>query len=67
VGALASYISNLNPDIPFSLLAFYPHFYLKDLPTTSRAHALRCKGIAERQGVRNVHIGNIHLLGEDYS
>jgi pyruvate formate lyase activating enzyme len=66
VAALASYIANSNPDIPYSLLAFYPHFYLQDLPTTSRAHALRCKGIAERQGVHNVHIGNIHLLGEEY-
>jgi len=67
VAALASYIANSNPDIPYSLLAFYPHFYLQDLPTTSRAHALRCKGIAERQGLHNVHIGNIHLLGEEYS
>lgn len=66
VDGLAGYIADLNPDIPFSLLAFYPHFYLQDLPTTSRAHALRCKGIAERQGVHNVHIGNIHLLGEEY-
>lgn len=66
VASIAHYIARLNPDIPYSLLAFYPHFYLQDLPTTSRAHALRCKEIAERQGVRRVHIGNVHLLGEDY-
>ena len=66
VGAIARYISDLNPEIPYSLLAFYPHFYLKDLPTTSRTHALRCKEVAEDQGLKRVHIGNIHLLGEDY-
>lgn len=66
VGAIARYIAELNPNIPYSLLAFYPHFYLQDLPTTSRTHALRCKEIAERLGVRHVHIGNIHLLGEGY-
>jgi pyruvate formate lyase activating enzyme len=66
VAGLASYIANLNPDIPYSLLGFYPHFALQDLPTTSRTHALRCKSTAESQGVRNVHIGNIHLLGEEY-
>jgi pyruvate formate lyase activating enzyme len=66
VAALASYIANLNPDIPYSLLAFYPHFALQDLPTTSRAHALRCKRTAERQGVHKVHMGNVHLLGEEY-
>ncbi|MBW1979356.1 MAG: radical SAM protein [Deltaproteobacteria bacterium] len=66
VAPIARYIAGLNPEIPYSLLAFYPHFYLNDLPTTSRAHALRCKEIAERQGLHNVHIGNLHLLGEDY-
>ena len=62
----ARYIADLNPDIPYSLLAFYPHLYLQDLPTTARTHALRCKEVAERQGLCRVHVGNIHLLGEDY-
>ena len=59
---IARFISKLNPDIPYSLLAFYPHFYLKDLPLTSRSHAFRCKEAAENAGLRNVHIGNLHLL-----
>jgi len=66
VSAIAGYIAGLNPDIPYSLLAFYPHFYIDDLPTTSRAHAMRCKEVAERAGLHRVHIGNVHLLGEDY-
>ena len=66
VGAIARFIAHLDPEIPYSLLAFYPHFYLQDLPTTSRSHALRCKEIAEQQGLHRVHIGNLHLLGEDY-
>ena len=66
VSAIAGYIAGLNPNIPYSLLAFHPHFYLQDLPTTSRTHALRCKELAERAGLRRVHIGNVHLLGENY-
>jgi pyruvate formate lyase activating enzyme len=66
VSDIAGYIAGLNPDIPYSLLAFYPNFYLQDLPTTSRTHAMRCKELAERAGLRRVHIGNVHLLGEDY-
>lgn len=66
VGAMADFIAGLNPDIPYSLLAFYPHFYLADLPTTSRSHALRCREIAMAKGLRRVHIGNVHLLGEAY-
>jgi len=63
VAAIARFIARLNPEIPYSLLAFYPHFYLNDLPTTSRAQAFRCKKAAETEGLRRVHIGNAHLLG----
>ncbi len=66
VEGIAKFISGLNPEIPYSLLAFYPHFYIKDLPTTSQAHALRCQAVAEGAGLKHVRIGNVHLLGEDY-
>jgi pyruvate formate lyase activating enzyme len=66
VSGIAGYIARLNPKIPYSLLAFYPHFYLQDLPTTSRTHAMRCKEAAERAGLHRVNIGNVHLLGENY-
>lgn len=66
VKGIARFIYDLNPKIPYSLLAFYPHFCLTDLPRTSWAHALRCQAVAERVGLRNVRIGNMHLLGEDY-
>lgn len=66
VEAIARYVGTLNPDIPYSLLGFYPSFYLKDLPITSRRHAFQCQEIAHKAGLRRVHIGNIHLLGEDY-
>ncbi len=67
VYAIARYISSLNPDIPYSLLAFYPSFLLRDLPTTSRRHALDCQEIAKEAGMHRVYIGNLHLLGNDYS
>ncbi len=66
VAAIAQFIARLNPEVPYSLLAFHPHFYLNDLPTTSRSHALRCKEIAESEGLQTVRIGNVHLLGEEY-
>ncbi|MEW6201088.1 MAG: radical SAM protein [bacterium] len=66
VGAIAHFIAGLNIEIPYSLLAFYPHFYLNDLPTTSRSHAALCKEAAESAGLRKVRIGNLHLLGNNY-
>jgi len=62
VAGIAKFIASLNPYIPYALLGFYPHFYMRDLPTTSRMHALKCKAIAEQQGLKNVRIGNVHLL-----
>lgn len=66
VSGIARFIARLNPEIPYSLLRFHPHFYLHDLPTTSKSHALRCKQAAEAAGLRRVNIGNIHLLSDDY-
>jgi pyruvate formate lyase activating enzyme len=66
VAGIAGYLAELNPEIPYGLLAFYPHFHLQDLPTTSRTHALRCKEVAEGAGLKRVHIGNLHLLGRAY-
>lgn len=66
VAALARFIADIDPNIPYSLLAFYPHYYIKDLPVTSRTHALRCLNAAKDAGLQRVHIGNLELLGDDY-
>ncbi|MGC9003646.1 MAG: radical SAM protein [bacterium] len=62
VEGIANFIASLNKDIPFALLAFYPCFQMMELPTTSRKHAERCLAKAKEAGLRNVHIGNLHLL-----
>jgi len=66
VAKIATFISSLNPEIPYSLLAFHPHFFMGDLPTTSKRHAEECLGTAKEAGLKNVRLGNIHLLGADY-
>jgi len=62
VKGISRWIASLNSDIPFTLLAFHPQFFFKDLPVTPRDLALRCKEVAEGEGVRRVRIGNLHLL-----
>ncbi len=62
VKSIARFIAKINPDIPYSLLAFYPHFLLSDLPLTSRTLAEGCAAVAREEGLTNVRIGNIHLL-----
>jgi pyruvate formate lyase activating enzyme len=66
VARIAGFIADLNPGIPYSLLGFAPHFRMTDLPRTSARHALEAQAAARRAGLKNVHIGNRHLLGHDY-
>ena len=61
VESIASFIAGLDPNIPYSLLAFYPQFYMNDLPTTSKKEAMECMGAAKKY-LKRVRIGNIHLL-----
>ncbi len=62
VSNIAHFIADLDPDIPYSLLAFHPNFYLHDLPQTSKLHAQECKQAALDAGLTRVKIGNLHLL-----
>lgn len=61
VERIASFIAGLDPDIPYSLLAFYPQFYMNDLPTTSKKEAMECLAVAKKY-LKRVRIGNVHLL-----
>lgn len=62
IRCIARFIASINPDIPYSLLAFYPHFYMSDMPLTPKALAERCLRTAQEERLKNVRIGNIHLL-----
>jgi pyruvate formate lyase activating enzyme len=61
VDGLARFIAEIDPGIPYTLLAFYPNYVLTDLPTTSRDIAYRCLEAAHRH-LENVRIGNMQLL-----
>ncbi|MBI5286234.1 MAG: hypothetical protein HY878_01415 [Deltaproteobacteria bacterium] len=43
-------------------VAFHPHFYMSDMSLTTRTQAEGCLEAARGEGLRNVRIGNIHLL-----
>jgi len=62
IRSLAGFVASISPDIPYSLLGFYPHFYMSDLSVTTKALAQRCLQAAGEAGLKNVRIGNVHLL-----
>jgi pyruvate formate lyase activating enzyme len=58
---IATFVSEIDPEIPYTLLAFYPCYVMDDLPRTSRKHAMECQKAAEKH-LTNVRVGNVHLL-----
>lgn len=66
ISGIAGFIASINPDIPYVLLAFHPQFMMNDLPPTSKRHAQESLEVARAQGLKNIRLGNTHLLGDYY-
>lgn len=62
IAAIASFLADLDPDIPYSLLAFQPQYMMLDLPSTSMEQAKKCMKAARDAGLKNVNLGNPWLL-----
>ncbi|MEM0481647.1 MAG: radical SAM protein [Nitrososphaerota archaeon] len=61
VSGIAEFIASLDETIPYSLLVFYPHFMMDDLPITPWKQVIESYRAATRH-LKRVEIGNIHLL-----
>ncbi|MDI6806712.1 MAG: radical SAM protein [Candidatus Aenigmarchaeota archaeon] len=59
---ITKFIASLDKTIPYSLLAFYPHYCMTDIGLTSRKFALECYKVAKEAGLEKVRIGNLNLL-----
>ncbi len=62
VEVIARFISDINPNIPYSLLVFHGDYQMRDLPITPRKQAEKCLKVA-KEYLKNVHLGNKFLLG----
>lgn len=65
VRPIAGFVAALGKDIPYGLLAFFPTFYLSDLPATSEQQAERCLAVARAAGLARLHLGGRELLREE--
>lgn len=61
VEKIARFISDFDPDIPYSLLGFHPDFKMIDMPVTTSKQAEECYQAAKKY-LNRVNIGNKHLL-----
>ncbi|MDK2372828.1 MAG: radical SAM protein [Candidatus Korarchaeota archaeon] len=61
IESIADFLSSLDADIPYVLLAFHPEHLARDLPLTTREFAEEAVKVAEESGLE-VYIGNEWLL-----
>ncbi|MDK2853304.1 MAG: pyruvate formate lyase activating enzyme [Thermococcaceae archaeon] len=62
VGGIARYLAQLDPDIPYILLAFAPQHLMHDIPNTSKKQMENVYNAAKKEGLKRVFVGNIWLL-----
>ena len=62
VEAIAMFIAELDPNIPYGLLVFHPAYMMRDLPVTPLEQVSECYREA-RKHLASVHVGNLQLLG----
>ncbi|MHC4087078.1 MAG: radical SAM protein [Planctomycetota bacterium] len=62
VKAIASFIAEQDPNIPYALLGYHGDFLMTDLPATSLKQAEVCLEAAKTSGLKRVRLGNVHIL-----
>lgn len=59
LAAIAGFLAELSPDIPWHVSAFVPHYQLRDRPSTPAATLRRAWEIGRAAGLHHVYTGNI--------
>ena len=64
LAALAVFLADISPDIPWHVSAFAPHYRMRDRPPTPTATLRRAWEIGKEAGLRYVYTGNIWAAPE---
>jgi pyruvate formate lyase activating enzyme len=58
IRAIARFIRELSPDIPWHISRFFPAYLMRDLPPTPVSTLKRAYEIGKEEGLRYVYVGN---------
>lgn len=62
--AIAGFLADISPDIPWHISAFTPHYRMQDRPATPAASLRRAWEIGKQAGLRYVYPGNLWSVPE---
>jgi pyruvate formate lyase activating enzyme len=69
LGRIASRLAAVDPTIPFTILAFFPQYKMKDTPTPTVEDMVRAYENAKAAGLTSIRLGNLGVFAkgvEDY-
>jgi pyruvate formate lyase activating enzyme len=64
--SIAKFLRDIDPDMPWHVTAFSPHYKMKDTPPTEPETLLRAKAIGLEEGLRHVYVGNVPMSYQDH-
>jgi len=57
--AIAAFIADISPDIPWHVSAFHPIYKMKNVPITPLEKLKEARKIGQKAGLKHIHLGNI--------
>ncbi len=62
IGKIASFISSIDKEIPYSLLGFFPCHFMEDLGYLKKEEVEKTIREVENRGIKSFNMGNNHLV-----
>ena len=62
IASIARTIASVDADIPFTILAFFPEYRMRDVPVPNLGEMIEAYNAARDAGLRSVKLGNLHLF-----
>jgi pyruvate formate lyase activating enzyme len=62
IGNIAEELASIDTELPFTILAFFPEYNMRDVPAPTLEQMIEAYNAAKNAGLRNIKLGNIHLF-----
>jgi pyruvate formate lyase activating enzyme len=59
IGKVAALLAGVDPRMPFTILAFFPEYRMRDMPSPNLTQMLEAYEAARAVGLVNIRLGNV--------
>ncbi|MBE0516407.1 MAG: hypothetical protein IBX41_03295 [Methanophagales archaeon] len=62
IGNIATELASVDAEIPFTILAFFPEYKMRDVPSPTLWQMIEAYRAAKDAGLRRIKLGNLHVV-----